>query len=179
MTQSVPFYSSLFACLYDHKDPSVPTWTHHSIFRCVEYRDVTRKLLSEPVIHDFAIIWDEDHDTRVIAAVERIYMAGLMAPVQFIGEHKGTLTAIIAAKAWFGMEEDAESYARRLYSAVNEGAQDQWPVVLGMFDRSDRDLRDAHQTELKQIIGVDPQVEHTFLLNLDAVWKLGTKEWSA
>jgi hypothetical protein len=140
---------------------------------------VSCKLVQLPLIHDFAVIWDDDHDERIIRVIERMYMNGLLAPVQFIGEHKGTLTVIIAARAWFDMDEPAESYARRIEAIVGDAAQDHWTVVLGRFDRSDRDIRTAHQTELREIIGVDAITEHTFLLNLDGMWKLGTKPWEA
>lgn len=178
MHQPAPAYSTLFTCLYDQQDPAVPRWTHHSIFRCVEYRDVTRKLLDKPIIHDFCVIWDSDHDERVIGAIERIYMEGLLSPIQFINEHKGLLTILIAAKAMFEMEETMEEYAKRVEEAANIGDVDYWPVALGTFSRHDRDLRTQHQTDLKHITGWDPVREHTFLLHLDGLWELGTKPWT-
>src|SRR5688572_1906398 len=79
-------YSKLFACLYDEPAPvgNLGRGTHYSVMRSVEWLDVVRRPLPLPEIHDFAVIWDEDHDSRVIEAVERIYMAGLLSPIQFI-----------------------------------------------------------------------------------------------
>jgi hypothetical protein len=42
------------------------------------------------------VIWDEDHDERVIGVVERMYFAGLLHPVLFVGERKGSLTVVLS-----------------------------------------------------------------------------------
>lgn len=81
--KTLPVYSALLACLYDEPEPvgHLGRGTHYSIFRTAEWRDVVLDPLPVPQIHDFAIIWDEDHDTRVIEAVEAIYMTGLLSPI--------------------------------------------------------------------------------------------------
>lgn len=94
-----------------------------------------RRPLELPHVHDFAVIWDEDHDERIIEAVERIYMAGLLSPIQFIGERKDVLTAIVAAKFYFsGSEEDTETY-RRALEKITQELDDPWPTEIGSFDR--------------------------------------------
>jgi hypothetical protein len=68
---AVPQYSNLFTCLHD-KLESIGTLgrgTHYSVFRSVESLNVIRRPLTLPQINDFAVIWDEDHDTRVIEAI--------------------------------------------------------------------------------------------------------------
>ena len=86
-----PAYSTLFCCLYNESAPigSIGRGCHYSVFRSVEWLDVTRSPLELPEMHDFAVIWDEDHDTRVINVIERIYLSGLLSPIQFVGERKG------------------------------------------------------------------------------------------
>ncbi|WP_253073410.1 hypothetical protein [Sodalis ligni] len=104
MQQQIHQYSTLLSCLYDEQQPigNLGRGTHYSIFRTVEWLDVNRTPVNLPQLHDFSVIWDEDHDERVINVIENIYMAGLLSPIQFIGERKGTLTVIVAAKFYYG-----------------------------------------------------------------------------
>ena len=99
-----PVYSHLLSCIYDEPEPigHIGRGAHYSVFRCAESRDVSWSPVSPAQVHDFAVIWDEDHDTRVIAVAEALYAEGVLAPVQFIGERKGNLTVILAAKFFYG-----------------------------------------------------------------------------
>lgn len=169
-------YSTLFSCLYDEPEPigSLGRGTHYSIFRSVEWLDVTRRPLAVPQIHDFAVLWDEDHDTRVIEAIERIYMAGLLSPVQFIGERKGGLTAIVAAKFYFsGSERDTKAYHQAI-EAITQGLDDAWPAQLGSFDRAPGSL---HQNFYESLINDSDHRVGLYLANIDSLWKLGTKAY--
>ncbi len=174
-----PIYSTLFSCLYDEPEPVgyLGRGTHYSVFRSVEWLDVTRSPLAVPEIHDFAVVWDEDHDTRIIDVIEDIYMAGLLSPIQFIGERKGMLTVIVAAKFYFsGSETDLESYTRLLQKiSDNPRHGDAWPVEVGMFDRSPGS---PHQTELLGLISANEHRVITYLRNIDSLWALGTKPFA-
>jgi hypothetical protein len=171
-----PVYSTLLSCLHDEPEPvgQLGRGTHYSVFRSVEWLDVVRAPLTVPQVHDFAVIWDEDHDTRIIDIIESIYMMGLLSPIQFIGERKGTLTVIVAAKFYFAHSDaNLEAYVRRL----NEISQkpnhgDSWPTEVGMFDRSPGS---PHQTELHGLIAADDHRVITYLRNIDSLWGLGTK----
>lgn len=180
MTQK-SLYSTIFSCLYDEQVPIgyVGRGTHYSVFRSVEWLDVERRQLSKPQIHDFAVIWDEDHDERVIDVIERIYMAGLLSPVQFIGERKGGLSIVLAAKYYCGSSDDfrGAEFARLVGPLVSDVNGDSWNVELGCFDRHDMSAR-GHQTELPSIIQDDDEVAFTYLKNIDNMWRLGTKDWS-
>lgn len=167
-------YSTLFSCLYDEPEPvgSLGRGTHYSVLRSVEWLDVTRHPLALPQIHDFAVIWDEDHDVRVIDAIERIYMAGLLSPVQFIGERKGSLYAIVAAKFFFlGSEEDSKAYEKAI-EAITQDQPDTWTAYVGSFDRSPGS---PHQTQLEAIISDHEHRVGLYLANIDSLWRLGTK----
>ena len=167
-------YSTLFTCLYDEITPigQLGRGTHYSVFRSVEWLDVTRQPLPYPQIHDFAVIWDEDHDERIIEAVERIYMANLLSPIQFIGERKGFLTAVVAAKFYFtGLETDTEAY-RTSIEAIAQNLDDPWPVQLGSFDRAPGS---QHQTFLDGLIQDSKDRVSLYLRNIDSLWSLGTK----
>lgn len=171
----VPQYSKLFTCLYDEQRPvgTLGRGTHYSVFRAVEWLDVTRRTLPIPQIHDFAVIWDEDHDERVIEALERIYMAGLLSPIQFIGERKGALTAIVAARFyWAGSDADGTAY-RQALEAITRDLPDSWSSDVGSFDRSPGSLQNDYE-------GIIADSEHKvglYLANIDSLWGLGTRDY--
>jgi len=178
MTQTAT-YSTLFSCLYDEPGPvgRIGRGTHYSVFRSVEWLDVERCPLVQPQIHDFAVIWDEDHDERVIEVVEKIYMAGLLSPIQFIGERKGMLSVVLAAKFGCGhIGPEVDAYTREL-QGLSEAHGDEWPVEIGTFDRHDTSAR-GHQTNIPGIINDDPEAVFVYLKNIDYLWGLGTKKWS-
>lgn len=171
-----PAYSTLFSCLYDEPEPigHLGRGTHYSVFRSVEWLDVVRTPLTVPQVHDFAVIWDEDHDARVIDAIENIYMAGLLSPVQFIGERKGNLSVIVAAKFYWAHSQDTlNAYIQQLNNisgSLNHG--DSWKTEVGMFDRSPGS---PHQTDLQGLIMADDHRVITYVRNIDSLWNLGTK----
>lgn len=171
-----PVYSTLFSCLYDDPEPvgQLGRGAHYSVFRSVEWLDVVRKPLALPQVHDFAVIWDEDHDTRVIDVIESIYMAGLLSPIQFIGERKGTLTVIVAAKFYFAHSQaNLDAYIGQLNDISGKPSHgDSWPTEVGMFDRSPGS---PHQTELHGLIAAEEHRVITYLRNIDSLWSLGTK----
>jgi hypothetical protein len=171
-----PTYSSLFSTLYDEQNPvgHLGRGTHYSVFRCIEWLDVTRSPLQEAQLHDFAVIWDEDHDSRVISAIEQLYMAGLFSPVQFIGERKGMLTLIVAAKFYYHGTADIISSYKKLVNNISENLEaDCWPSDIGSFDRAPGD----HQCFTKGIISAEEHRVITYLKNIDSLWNLGTKKF--
>jgi hypothetical protein len=173
-----PSYSSLFSTLYDESSPvgHLGRGTHYSVFRCAEWFDVTLTPLQQGQLHDFAVIWDEDHDSRVILAIERLYMAGLFSPVQFIGERKGSLTLIVAAKFYFRDTEDFfEKYKRQVQDAIGNIEGDWWNSTVGSFDRQ---LGSSHQCITEGIIAADDHRVLTYLRNIDSLWNLGTKQYA-
>lgn len=171
-----PNYSTLFSCLHDEPTEygSLGRGTHYSVLRAVEWLDVCRRPLARPQVHDFAVIWDEDHDTRIIEAIERIYMAGLLSPVQFIGERKGGLTLIVAAKFYWDADTDIGDYKRQVEAAI-QPLDDHWPVEIGMFDRSGARHASWHQTEPVGLVSAEPHRINVYMANIDSLWGLGTK----
>ena len=174
----LPTYSTLFSCLHDEPSPfgNLGRGTHYSIFRSVEWLDVERQPLARPQIHDFAVVWDEDHDQRVIEVIEKIYMAGFLSPIQFIGERKGMLKVVVAARFGVGhIGPELDRYVREL-EELSEAQGDTWPVEIGTFDRHDTSAR-GHQTDLPGIIDDKDEAVFTYLKNIDYLWRLGTKNW--
>ena len=170
-----PAYSQFFSTLYDEPGPVgyLGRGTHYSILRCAEWFDVTRRPLQRAEIHDFAVIWDEDHDERIIRVIEQIYLEGLLSPIQFIGERKGSVTIILAARYYFSADDLLQDYERRLGFITEQALDDDsWHAELGTFDRRPGS---PHQVDLKGLIHAPEEHVITYVRNIDNLWKLGTR----
>lgn len=176
MANAVQMYSTFFHCLHDQPEMTGRYFGAYSIFRAIDSRDVEQRPAPLPHVHDFAVIWDDDHDTRIIPVLEEMLMAGLLPGVQFIGEHKGTLTIILAARTYWKI--DGEAYTKRV-EALTAAAGDCWNVRLGMYDHAPGNLRRGHQCDFQEIVGIGDEAEHAFLFTIDTMWKLGTKNWTS
>jgi hypothetical protein len=164
-------YSTIFSCIHDEAGPlgSLGRGAHYSVFRCVEWVDVLLRPLSRQKIHDFAVIWDEDHDDRVMEAIEQIYLAGLLAPVLFIGEKKGNLTVVLDLRFFQLPPQKVEQYEADILQ-ISENLPDSWPAFVGSFDR---DLTKRVSGPSASIIAdTDDRVE-VYLRNIDSLWGLG------
>lgn len=174
-----PHYSDFFSCLYD--EPSAMTrfgqGAHYSIFRAVEWLDVWRKPLKLPEVHDFAVIWDKDHDARIIRVLERFYMAGLLSPVQFVGEHEGTITVIVDVEFWHhANESEFKDYTADLQEICRRVDHDEyWSVNTGMFDRST--CWPPDETKVDGLIEADEYRAVTYLRNIENLWQVGVKSY--
>jgi hypothetical protein len=177
MSNVIPQYSSLFHCLYDEQCDGPNLAFHYSVFRALDCRDVDQNSTALPYVHDFAVIWDDDHDTRIIHLLEEMLMAGILPGVQFIGEHKGELNVILAARTYWKI--DAKAFADRLHTLSGLSAGDYWNAEIGMYDRSPHSLRTGHQCDFKNLLGLSAEEEHAYLFSIDSRWKLGTKRWKA
>lgn len=91
-------YSPYVQTLYDQDSPvgRLGRGAHYSVLRAVVWHDPTGRVLPAAAFHDFAVVWDEDHDDRVIGVVEQIYLAGHLSSVYVIGERIGALTVLLA-----------------------------------------------------------------------------------
>ncbi|WP_152754278.1 hypothetical protein [Burkholderia cepacia] len=175
MADSIRQYSTLFQCRYDEPraNPNLPY--HYSVFRAVSAHNVEQLPTALPHVHDFAVLWDDDHDTRIIHVLEEMLMIGMLPGVQFIGEHKGELTVILAARTYWRI--DTKKYAARLHKLTGLSAGDYWTVRIGMYDHSPGSLRSGHQCDFQNILGMGEEEEHAHLFAIDSQWKLGTKRW--
>jgi hypothetical protein len=87
-------YSHFFCTLYDEQSYTaglnLPRGLHHSILRAVVCLDSTLRYL----FHDFAVLWDEDHDERVIWVAEQLFMQRLLQHVIVLAEAKGHVSVV-------------------------------------------------------------------------------------
>jgi hypothetical protein len=157
-------YSPFFQTLHDEPSPVgiLGRGTHYSILRAVTWHDALLQRLPKAQLLDFAVIWDEDHDTRVMMVVEAMYFDGLLAPVKFIGERKGGLNVLVAEETAANL--DLSNYEERIKDAFrHSGIGDWWNVDIAWAgDRSG-------------IINAASEKVEVYLQNIDNLWALGTK----
>ena len=93
-------YCDFFKTIYDEAGPTgyLGRGTHYSVLRATVFHDVFGFPLSEGHFVDFAVIWDADHDVRVIEPIEGIFRRGMLSSFTIFGEHKGVFTAIVSDK---------------------------------------------------------------------------------
>lgn len=148
-----------------HPIGSIGRGAHYSVFRCACWHDHSLTPLETAQVQDFALIWDEDHDQRVLPVVERIYLAGLLSPIQFLGERKATLSVVISEQA--AETIDLQWYRKQLTEIVADVGGDYWYIELGVG------LQNADS-----IISDNSNKVKTYLTNIDNIWQLGLKSSS-
>lgn len=171
-------YSDYFTTIYDEAAPvgHLGRGAHYSVMRYASWHDVDCSCLDRPQTHDFAVIWDEDHDTRIFYAIEKILQAGLLAPIQFIGERKAFLSVVVASRFYYtGSQTDQVDYENALQKIASDVDGDHWNLQIGFFDKAGPD----HQTQMPGMIACDDAAEDVYLRNIDNLWKLGTKVFEA
>lgn len=175
-TMTYKCYSDYFTTVYDEDQPigNMGRGGHYSVLRYATWHDVEAKQINTPQTHDFAVVWDEDHDTRIIFVIEKLLEAGLLAPIQFIGERKAFLSVVVAAKFYFSLpEEDLVKYQNKIQEIVSDVNGDYWNLEeLGCYDKS---IQSPHQTFLPSMISTNSEKQETYLRNIDNLWGLGTK----
>jgi hypothetical protein len=159
-------YSEFFRTLHDEQAPTgnLGRGTHYSILRAVVFNDSQGNPLPEASFADFAVIWDEDHDERVIEAIEKIYFAGLLSNFLMFGERKGIFTAILTG--------DASHWARQatldpqLHQITQHlDSQDSWVAQAFWLDYPAKN----------PLINDIAEKVNLYLKNLMMLWELGLK----
>jgi hypothetical protein len=148
--------------------------THYSVMRAPIWQDKWLNPLPQGAMLDFAIIWDEDHDERVLEIIERLYFAGLLAPVRFIGERKGTLSVLIDAETAEAWKPLALRNYREAVSDISNSQADSWPAYISSLAT----LRNTPE----RTVSLDPSIIHedrakvvAYLQNIDMLWHVGIK----
>lgn len=168
-------YSTLFTTIYDEVSPvgNLGRGTHYSILRATESCNSLLEQLNDFKIHDFSIIWDEDHDTRIIDIVEKLYISKLLSPVLFIGERKGGVTVIVEKEFYYS--SGSYAYFRSKLKDIANESNDPWHVEAGYYDRETYAVCILSQV----IINAPEKQVSTYLNNIDNLWNLGLKDFSA
>ncbi len=146
-------YSPFFSTLYDEAGPvgSLGRGTHYSILRAVIWPN------GEPRFHDFAVIWDEDHDLRIIWVIEQLYARRLLQPIIAIGERKGGVTALTSTS-------QPQSYESGVYEVTSDVPSDSFGAEIQLFPGIDG-----------MVINDTTARVRDYLAGIHALWVLGTK----
>jgi RNA polymerase alpha subunit len=91
-------YCDFFKTIHDETIPTgyLGQGTHYSVLRAMVFHDPFGIPMSEGQFADFAVIWDSDHDVRVMKTIEEIFRRGLLSSFVIFGERKGIFTAILS-----------------------------------------------------------------------------------
>ena len=157
-------YSDFFQTLHDERAPTgyLGRGTHYSVLRAVVFHDALGNPLPESKYLDFAVIWDEDHDDRVIGPIEKLYRLGLLPSFVMFGERKGCFTAILSADVRNEARVTLLDEKVREVTADVDG--DHWPSEIGSLENRDH-----------AIISDSEDKVQLYLKNLMMLWKLGLK----
>lgn len=157
-------YCPFFQTLHDETRPvgNLGRGTHYSVLRVPVWHDEFLNRIDRCAFLDFAVIWDEDHDDRVIDAVMMLYVGGLLSPVRYIGERKGTLTILLASDRISDWDPEKLQQYRDDISDMCQCLEDPWTAhVAGVGE-------DGHS-----IIHAPPDKVALYLKNIDMLWQLG------
>ena len=154
-------YSEFFQTLYDEHQPvgALGRGSHYSVLRAIVFHDQENLVLKTAKFHDFAIIWDEDHDTRIIKVIEKIYFSGFLSRYKFFGENKGCFTTIRDISIPEGILENL-IYTTQIESICDKVEEDVW------------NYEDAHPWH---IINDAEEKVKIYLQNILGLWNLGLK----
>jgi hypothetical protein len=158
-------YSPLLHTLYDEPSPvgHIGRGAHYSVLGAMQWQHpLEGESLVYPLIQRVGVLWDEDHDTRVIDMLEAGYLHSLLYPVLFIGERKASLTVVVRDE--FDLSDDFAALWERTVERVGSTINDHWNVEVVH-------VRDA--TVKAQVINDKADVVNTYLRNILNVWQLG------
>jgi hypothetical protein len=157
-------YSPFFQTLHDEKSRigHLGNGTHASILRAIVFHGPNLLPLTVGAPTDFAVIWDGDHDTRVIKAIESIYRAGLLGSILMVGERQGTLNVIASeqvqnSKLLKTLEDKVRSIAQKM-------DDDPWSSSVRVLDSPSHEIIDDRHDKVS-----------LYLSNLKMLWQLGVK----
>ena len=158
-------YSPFFQTLYDEPAPvgALGRGTHYSVLRCLVWYDAARRPLPVASALDFAIVWDEDHDERVVDLAVELYVRGLISPAIFIGERKGTFTLLTDSHVENLMAGEFGDYAKTI-DLLSQDGNDAWPASVGSYCDDEG-----------SIINSDAESISIYLKHVKQLWGLGVK----
>jgi hypothetical protein len=167
---TMPSYSPFFKTVYDEQSPvgHLGRGTHYSILSAVQWKSSLYTNHPSPKIHTFAILWDEDHDERVLNVLEVAYMSNLMPAVKFVGERKGSLFVVFDSNLKSLGKTILEPMFKEWYRICQAGyADDVWSFEYGFDD----------DPALTGIINDRNEKVNLYLANIANLWPLGQSDY--
>lgn len=165
-------YSPLFTTLYDETQPvgEIGRGTHYSILRAAQSLDLKLEPEIQITAQDFCVIWDEDHDDRIMDVIEELYIQNLLAPILFIGERKGDVTVILDKE--FYDDETLHSYFKSQLMMIVQSQNDPWTCNIDYFDM------DTGEIKADSLIHDSTPRVTIYLRHIVGLWALGLKEYN-
>ncbi len=151
-------YSDLFTTIYDEPAPVPGTdlgrGTHYSVLRAAPCAGAAVPY----AVHDVCVIWDEDHDERIVWFVEQLCVRRLLGSVLFVGERKGDVTVLMDREPRQNEIDEIYALAQRGLPSDCWGAQ-----TLNV------------RTDLGSLVDDDASRVRAYLGGIKALWLLGAK----
>jgi len=160
-------YSDFFKTLHDEQKPTgyLGRGTHYSVLRAVVWHGHNGKTLPEAHYLDFAVVWDEDHDIRVITVLEMLYKRAWLSAGIIFGERKAQFTFLTPDAVYASMtEEERSTFAAKLDDFTQTLEGDCWYGHLHPVSS------DEHK-----IIQDDRSRTSLYLQTIHMLWELGLK----
>lgn len=172
-------YSPLLPCIYDEPAPtgSIGRGTHYSVVQALSWRSSNGELHKKAALQNVAIIWDEDHDLRIIPCLEALLMAGLLHAISLIGERKGGVTIVLNSMAAVDMDEDQKrKYQEEITQVINEVVstkhEDFWAITFGEMTETPSLSTRGHEIFHRDLIQDEVQKIETYIRNINNLWNI-------
>lgn len=149
-------YSPLLYTLHDQPSPigNLGRGVHYSVLQYLNWFDLDGRLVESGAPHKFAVIWDEDHDIRIVDIIEGAILQKVMQNVLMIGERKGSLSVLLN-------EETSDNRLKSIaetFSQLGRGQEDSWPAETFRYpDGASALIRDSERKS-------KPYLEHIVAL---------------
>ena len=160
-------YSAFFQTLHDEAQPTgyLGRGSHYSVLRAITWHGSNRQVLKEAHYLDFAVICDEDHDTRAIHAIELLYKRGLLSSAIIVGERKAGFTFLMPDDVYASLPAlERQKFQIVLNDLMQSLEEDPWNGHLGSI-----------RTDDGEIINDKPEKVHQYLRTIEMLWQLGVK----
>ncbi len=174
-----PKYSPLLHCIYDEPVPTgkIGRGTHYSVVQALSWHSDEGELRKQAVVQNVAIIWDEDHDERIIPCVEALLMAGLLHSVSMIGERKGGVTIVFNSMSAARLSENQKrAYRDEVTQVINEVVEakhgDYWAITFGEMTDTPSLKSTGHDIFHQYLIQDEVQKVETYIRNINNLWNI-------
>lgn len=167
-------YSPLFQTIYDEQQQSskLGRGTHYSILRAITWKDENLNTLPRAKYLDFAVIWDEDHDDRVISVLEKMYIEGYLSIGTLFGERKAVFSFVLH-------DDFKTSDFKQIYSNVDKilGSyeEDTWFIRMDYLTYVEDEDGYVQDSEVINIIQDSNENVEKYLKDISKKWNLGLK----
>lgn len=169
------FSTTVFSQIYSEPYPIGKFYeTGYSVLRSMDWLDYTFKPYKQAYIHDFALIWHQYADQKLIEIAENIYVNGLFTPLQFLAIRGSSITILVSGnfKKICG-NSIFKNYALKLDTLCRSIISEEIDIHIATFDRTPK--RGKQPFDLSDIIPANSELVRTYLKNIDNLFQLGLK----